>query len=176
MRLFFFGSLLDPDLFALVVGRPLAAFDHAPAAAGGWARHRARGEDYPILVPRPDAWVSGRVVAGFTAEELDRCDFFEGGDYAAEPLSVRVAGPGPFGHGPCPAHAYFSTGTLADADEPWSLADWQAREKPLAMLRADEFMALYGVASRAEADARWDEIKVRAAARYDGRRTAAPRS
>ncbi|MEQ8965674.1 MAG: gamma-glutamylcyclotransferase family protein [Azospirillaceae bacterium] len=167
MRLFFFGSLLDPDLFELVIGRPIERFDHAPAVIDGWARHKAIGEDYPILVPRPDGRVPGRLLDGFTAREIDRCHFFEGADYEAAPLTVRVVATERFAPGAYEAHAYFSTGSLADAGEPWTLTDWRAREKPLAMVQAEAFMALYDTHTGAEADDRWEEVKAWAQARFE---------
>lgn len=157
MRLFFFGSLMDPDLFALVVGRPMSELEVAPGRLHGYRRHKVADEIYPILVPQPGGVVEGLLVDGLTDTEIDRLQFFEGGEYALHPLPVTDD------EGrPVEAHAYVSTGILKDAGEPWHLEAWAATEKHRALAQGEELMALYGKITLAEMDACWDEIKERA--------------
>lgn len=157
MRLFFFGSLMDPDLFAVAVGRPLGDFDTAPGILSGFRRRKVRGENYPILVPHPGGRVEGLLVDRLTAAEIDRLHFFEGGEYALSPLPVVDREGNHAG-----AHAFVSTGILEDAGEPWHLEAWAATEKLRALVHAEELMALHGAITIAEMDAVWPEIKRRA--------------
>ncbi|HET8726797.1 MAG TPA: gamma-glutamylcyclotransferase family protein [Alphaproteobacteria bacterium] len=161
MRLFFFGSLMDPDLFALVVGRPFDALSTGPGLLHGFQRRKVKGENYPILVPHPGGRVEGLLVEGLSAGEVDRLQFFEGGEYVLTPLPVTDAA-----GVPADAHAYVSTGILEDAGEPWRLEAWTATEKPRALAHSEELMALYGSITIAEMDALWEEIKERAERRF----------
>lgn len=93
MRLFFFGSLLDPELFEVVVGRPVASVVRVPARLDGWSARRVREEDYPVLVPTAGSGTVGRVIAGLSWTEIDRVQFFEGDEYDLSPVTVEVPGP-----------------------------------------------------------------------------------
>jgi hypothetical protein len=161
MRLFFFGTLQDPDLFALVIGRPMAALAAQPATLLGRQSRKVKGESYPILVPHPDGRVDGVLVEGFTGDELDRMQFFESDDYALQPVIVALAD-----GSQAEAQIYASTGALEDAGEPWHLEAWQATEKPRTLMHHEAYMSLYGKMSSAEAALRWPEVKAQADRRY----------
>ena len=55
MRFFFYGTLRDRDVMALVLGRRLPPAAFAPASLPGHARRRAKGASYPIVVRDPGA-------------------------------------------------------------------------------------------------------------------------
>lgn len=173
MRLFFFGSLLDPDLFRIVIGRPLASVPHASARLDGWTPRRVAEEDYPVLVEEPDAAAHGRIVAGLSWGEIDRCLFYEGDEYDLRPIAValdpaeaaRVAQAGAPAETPAPqpdrlhAHAYLSNGSLTDTEEVWRLDAWQAAHKAESLAIAEAWMALHGRLTIAEAELHWDRIR-----------------
>jgi hypothetical protein len=161
MRLFFFGTLMDPDLFALVIGRPLAGFATRPAALVGLQRRKVKGESYPILAPQPDGHVDGLLVEGFTDAEMDRIRFFESDDYTLQPVTVALAD-----GSRTEAQIYASAGVLEDAGEPWHLEAWQATEKPRTLMHHEAYMSLYGRMSSQEAASRWPEVKAQADRRY----------
>jgi hypothetical protein len=161
MRLFFFGTLQDPDLFALVIGRPMTALATQPATLLGRQSRKVKGESYPILLPHPDGRVDGLLVDGFTPAEMDRMQFFESDDYALQPVTVTLAD-----GSPVEAQIYASTGALEDAGEPWHLEAWQATEKPRTLMHHEAYMSLYGKMSSAEAALRWPEVKAQADRRY----------
>lgn len=161
MRLFFFGTLQDPDLFALVIGRPMAAFATQPAALSGRRSHKVKGESYPILSPHPDGRADGLLVEGFTAAELDRMQFFESDDYGLQPVTVTLAD-----GSQVDAQIYASTGALEDTGEAWHLETWQAIEKPRTLLHHEAYMSLYGRMTSQEAAVRWPEVKAQADRRY----------
>ena len=161
MRLFFFGTLLDPELFALVIGRPMADFQIRSAALPGRQRHKVRGESYPILVPQPDGAVEGLLVEGFSTAEMERMQFFESDDYALQPVTVALAD-----GSRVDAQIYATTGALQDTGEAWHLEAWQATEKPRTLMHHEAYMSLYGKMSSTEAASRWPEVKAQADRRY----------
>ena len=61
MRFFFYGTLLDRDVTALVLGRRLPPSAFEPAMLRGHSRRRARGVSYPVVVRDPRGEVSGAI-------------------------------------------------------------------------------------------------------------------
>lgn len=92
MRFFFYGSLLDPDVTALVLGRRLPPTAFLPAILPGHARRRARGVSYPIVVRDPKGEVRGAVVGGLSARDVARLSAYEGPRYRMAALKVRIDG------------------------------------------------------------------------------------
>jgi hypothetical protein len=92
MRFFFYGTLLDPDVTALVLGRRLPPAAFVAASLPGHARRRARGVSYPILVRDPNGEVPGAVVGGLSARDVARLSAYEGPRYRIAPLKVKVDG------------------------------------------------------------------------------------
>jgi len=89
MQLFVYGTLLDPDLRALVAGRPLAA---RPAVLRGWRRRRLRGRTYPVILPDARSAVTGAVIDGVDAAALARLVVYEGPGYRLRPVRPRLDG------------------------------------------------------------------------------------
>lgn len=92
MRFFFYGTLLDSDVVALVLGRRLPPGAFQPAALPGHARRQVKGASYPIVVRDPRDEVSGMVVGGFSRRDVARLSAYEGPRYRIAPLQVRIAG------------------------------------------------------------------------------------
>lgn len=158
MRLFFFGTLMDADLLALVLDRAVDDTRPRPARVRGYVRHRAAGESFPFLKPDPEGVVEGTVVEGLSQEDVARLNFFEDDDeYRLYPIEVADAGGRPLS-----AHVFLSTLKVRDSQEPWDFAAWQRDEKALTLLWAAEYMSYYGKLSCAEVDALWAGIKDRA--------------
>lgn len=91
MRFFFYGTLLDCDVTALVLGRRLPPAAFATAALPGHARRRVKGASYPIVVRDPRSEVAGAVVSGLSARDVARLAAYEGPRYRIAPLRVRIA-------------------------------------------------------------------------------------
>jgi hypothetical protein len=124
MRFFFYGTLLDPDVTALVLGRRLPPSAFLPARLSGYVRRRAVGKGYPVLARRRGGSVSGAVVGGLTARDVARLAAYEGPNYRIAALPVRLQGRlvtvsvfEPNGPG------------LQPSADPWDLAAWQSRHK-----------------------------------------------
>lgn len=131
--LFFFGTLLDPDVRALVTGVAPETLELRPASLPGFARHRVRGRSYPMLVPAPGRRIEGMICRGAGPLAIRRLNAYEGAEYAAE---LRVALDH---HGqPMPAWVYVAASDgLQPTSEPWELVDWQARHKATFMARGE---------------------------------------
>lgn len=86
MRLFLYGTLLDPARMARCAGRPVAL--HA-ATLRGWARVAMPGGRYPTLV-RARGTVAG-AVATVDAATLRRLNAYEGPLYDLRRVAVRSA-------------------------------------------------------------------------------------
>src|SRR5258708_808701 len=91
-RFFFYGTLLDRDVMALVLGRLLPPQAFVPASLLGHARRRAKGASYPVVVRDPRGEVAGAIVGGLSARDVTRLTVYEGPGYRVVPLRVRVAG------------------------------------------------------------------------------------
>jgi hypothetical protein len=92
MRFFFYGTLLDRDVTALVLGRRLPPAAFTPAVLPGHARRRVEGVSYPIVVRDPASRVAGAIVGGLSARDVGRLAAYEGPRYRIAPLKVQTAG------------------------------------------------------------------------------------
>jgi hypothetical protein len=90
MRFFFYGTLLDPDVMTLVIGRRLAPRRYAAATLPGYARRRAKGASYPIVLSDPCAVVEGAVVGGLSARDVAHLAAYEGPRYRVASRKVRI--------------------------------------------------------------------------------------
>lgn len=124
MRFFFYGSLLDEDVTALVIGRRLPPRAWVPATLAGFSRRKAKGVTYPVAIRDPKGKVQGAVVGGFSRREVERLQAYEGVRYHTVPLKVRV-------HGHITTVSVFEPKEKAfqPVDGEWSLTDWQRRHK-----------------------------------------------
>jgi Gamma-glutamyl cyclotransferase, AIG2-like len=165
MRVFFFGSLMDRELLALVTGRAADDLLIDAAIVHGFARRRARDESFPLLVPHPGGRVEGVLVEGLTPADIDRIQFFEGSDYAFSLLAVECRGER------LAAHAFLPTARLHAEETAWEFEAWCAAERALCVALTEELMSHYGSLSIAEIDALWPEIKARTSRRFRRRRT-----
>lgn len=132
MRLFFYGTLLDVDVRALVIGATAQAVVLTPARLDGWQRRRARGRSYPVIQAAAGRSVDGAVTSALTPAVVARLSAYEGPGYVligCRPVladGTTVA-----------AQVYQPTERLPADDADWDLARWQAGEKAsfLARLR-----------------------------------------
>lgn len=92
MRFFFYGTLLDRDVTALVLGRRLPPQAFMPAILSGHARRKAKGASYPVVVPDPHGEVAGAVVGGLSPRDVACLAAYEGPGYRIVPLRVRAQG------------------------------------------------------------------------------------
>jgi hypothetical protein len=124
MRFFVYGSLLDRDLTALVIGRRLPPTAWVPATLNGFTRRKAKGVSHPIAVRDPKGTIEGAVISGFSKREVARLSVFEGLRYHIVPLKVRIDGRLTTVSVFAPKEKAFQP-----VDGTWSLAEWQRRDK-----------------------------------------------
>jgi hypothetical protein len=134
--LFFFGTLMDLDVLAYVLARPIDLDDLEPAAITGFRRVGVRGASYPVLVPEAKGRVEGRLLHRATRRDVLRINHYESEEYRAELHQVATtAGE---------VHAawlFLGLDGLEATWRPWRLADWQAQHKHGFFAACDGWMA-----------------------------------
>jgi hypothetical protein len=143
MRFFFYGTLLDPDVTALVLGRRLPPAAFVPASLPGHARRRAKGASYPIVLPDPRAEVHGAVVGGLSSRDVARLSAYEGPRYRIASLKVRVAGGLTTVSVFEPLESRFQP-----VSGSWNLVEWQRRHKRIFVARVRSAFSAGSVRSR----------------------------
>jgi hypothetical protein len=124
MRFFFYGTLLDSDVMALVLGRRLPPSAFVPARLTGYARRRVKGFSYPILLPDPRGTACGVAVGGLSSRDVARLVAYEGPRYRIGRVRVKVDGTlKPVSVFEPVEHRFVPT------DGAWDLALWQRRAK-----------------------------------------------
>lgn len=157
--LFFYGTLRDPDLLAVVIGRKcLTDLDIQDAAVDGFRLSRVAGESFPMLFEAPGETAEGVLIVGLSREERARVGFFEDSDYALAPATARLAADG----ARRAAAFYRPTEKLVAAPDPWRLDAWAATEKPLLLACAEEQLSYFGVVPQHVVELWWPDIKARA--------------
>jgi hypothetical protein len=124
MRFFFYGTLLDRDVTAIVLGRRLPPQAFLAASLPGHARRRAKDATYPVVIPDPCDEVEGALVGGLSRRDVSRLAGYEGPGYRIAPLRVRV-------EGALTTVSVFEPiqTRLQPSGDPWDLALWQRRHK-----------------------------------------------
>jgi hypothetical protein len=124
MRFFFYGTLLDRDVTALVLGRRLPPGAFVPATLPGHSRRRAKGVSYPVVIRDPRGEAPGAVVSGLSPRDVARLAAYEGPRYRIARLRVRSRG------------ALVTVAVFEPVEYrfqpvagPWDLAVWQRRDK-----------------------------------------------
>lgn len=134
LPLFVYGTLRDPDVLTLVLGRkdlPVPVPAHLPD-------HRAvryPGRDYPGIVPQADASAPGLLLWGLSPADLRILDAFEGQEYQRRPARVMVNGQA------VPAALYWPMASIAADAEGWSLEAWASEHKAGFLEREAETLA-----------------------------------
>lgn len=125
MDYFFYGTLRDPDVLSLVLGRRVAPARVKPARLAGYRCFYAKGASFPVIVPgTPGDTVEGCVVQAVDAHEARRLRRYEGAQYSEATVSVTVEGQGTLA-----ARVFVPRAGLVPTAEPWRLDAWQRRHK-----------------------------------------------
>jgi len=119
--LFVYGTLRDPDLFRLVVGRPLAVFRPRPFRLAGWRAAKPARAPFPVLTQAPQSHAAGLILAPMDAGSLARLIRYEGPGYALRPLK-RLSSHDLL-------HAFLPLGAPEAHADDWRLEEWTALHK-----------------------------------------------
>jgi gamma-glutamylcyclotransferase (GGCT)/AIG2-like uncharacterized protein YtfP len=86
--LFCYGTLQSPLVMKAVTGQ---SFSGKEAVLNNWARFRVRASEYPGIIPRQDALVTGKLYWGLDEKVMDKLDAFEGDKYERVVVQVAMA-------------------------------------------------------------------------------------
>ena len=133
MRCLFYGTLRDPDVLAIVLGRfPLTA-DVSPVRVPGHRAAPLRDAPWPILLAEPGAMADGIVVEKLGPEDEARLRYYEGSPYDLADLKL--------GDGVVRVFVHRTPGPTVPGS--WSLERWQAEHKEHALARLRAHMRDY---------------------------------
>ena len=121
---FFYATLLDPDVMALVIGRRLPPSAFVPAVLPGHLVLRQFDSRQVVVVPDTADRVRGVVVGGLSSRDVARLAAFEGPGYRISRLKVRVGGE-------LATVSVFEpvVARLQPSTSPWDYALWKGRHK-----------------------------------------------
>ncbi len=140
MRLFFYGTMRDPDVRHMVFGGRAEELIIRPAFLFGFRTCSARGGQYPVLVRRTAARARGQLVEGLRYADLLRLFHFEGPDYlpsrqlAIDPSGRRSSAWVLLSDSVRQSRAHQTSAHQAGA-KTWRLPQWQLYRKPRMMPR-----------------------------------------
>ncbi len=150
LPLFCFGSLMDREVLACVLDRPVDDVTMVQASIPGFRKVRLPHESYPMLVPDAEFEAPGVLLVGLSKADLDRIVFFEGEEYELAPCQVHAL------DGGCAEALFFDEGIMPPPrTEPWDFVTWQRDHKDYLIRQSRAYMACYGRMSLAEADTYW---------------------
>ena len=92
MRFFFYGTLLDPEVRARVLGGEARPVVLEPAVLRGWERYVEAGVPWPMIRRRDDAAVEGALASGLSEAAGRLLDEYEGELYRREEVVVERGG------------------------------------------------------------------------------------
>lgn len=139
MRFFFYGTLRDPDVRALVLATQVEHSHVRPALLHGYRRIAVAGAHYPTLRRAVGGVVEGEIVSGLGRADAIRIFHFEGGSYELAEQPVRL-----IGGGTKPAWICLARGRVPGGGV-WDLALWQRSQKRRFMGVANRWMREFGV-------------------------------
>lgn len=119
MRLFFYGTLTDPDILPMVLGYAPRKAQLTAGKISGFRRKIANKGTYPVLLPAPAGHVIGQIFRPRSRRDVLRLNMYEGADYV---LRRRLAAALPAGQR-VPVLVYLPKPGLLRA----TLADWSPR-------------------------------------------------
>ncbi|MFD2208035.1 gamma-glutamylcyclotransferase family protein [Kiloniella antarctica] len=150
--LFFFGSLMDPDVLEIVLGRPIDQTLLLPGILNGYRCEREAKESYPVLTPYPDGKANILVAHNLSEIDVDRILFYETGEYDLIPFIVHQ------GLNKLEAFGFATGEGIQTSRDTWHLNVWQKTDKVDFLPLAQRFMAGYGKMTIPQALIYWDQL------------------
>lgn len=129
LSFFFYGTLMDSDLQAVVLGGRLPA--GGSAVLDGYRHRTVAGADYPAIALSKNSQVTGLLVGGVSPVMAARASLYEGPQYTAACLPVTTED-----GTPCHAWTFLPGRGVRLSARDWSLDAWRQRRKALALKSA----------------------------------------
>lgn len=121
---FFYGTLRDQDVRALVLGA-LSPRMMIPATVAGWRRAAVADATFPVAVAAPNATIDGVIARGLTPAAVALLVRYEGPEYDIVQVTARL----PDGRESAVEMFAPKPGAFTLLKRTWTLEDWQARDK-----------------------------------------------
>lgn len=134
---FFYGTLLDPDVRRLVLGRELEPASLHAAILADHRISRARGKTYPILAEKRGAKAHGLVASHLDDRDAARLFHYEDDGYHTVELDLAVF------DGRISAWAFMPGPRMKALPVDWSYAAWRRNVKARVMPGIAAWMAAY---------------------------------
>lgn len=154
--LFFYGTLRDPDLRELILGRAVPEAQTQEGVLRGYCAVRVVGRVQPGLSRDPKRRAIGDVVSGLTDAECARLSHYERGSYDMR-LKPVVLESGTA----APAWVFFPRAGVPKGQEDWRLATWQRRFKRRSLVVAKAWMEQLGESELRSLQRQWSERRQR---------------
>lgn len=122
MNYFFYGTLIDPEVLRLVLGRKVASLGRRKARLMGYRRVFRRNATYPVLVADAAAAVEGVLVGALARRDVVALERYEGPDYRTIALPVALA------HGgEVLARVFVPAKSCVPSTIDWTFEEWRRR-------------------------------------------------
>ncbi|MEL6888193.1 MAG: NUDIX domain-containing protein [Pseudomonadota bacterium] len=152
--LFFFGTLRDLPLLAIVLSRPLDGLDVRDDSLPGHRIDTVSEGPFPILVRDDTATAPGIVVAGLTDADRARIDYYEAGFHYELVACTTTGG--------ATAQVYMADAGLWTTDGRWDFDAWVQHWGAMTQYAAREIMAGFGNVPSEEVARTFPRIRARA--------------
>ena len=115
---FFYGTLLDPDVFFTVLQRPQNELFESDLTVKGFCCFKVDGEEFPVLLPSANLEASGKIFK-IPSGLLKRLHFFEdvGLDFDIKSFN--------FSHNNCDIYYFSPTSKLKVTKAFWNFEEFQ---------------------------------------------------
>ncbi|MGB0843706.1 MAG: gamma-glutamylcyclotransferase family protein [Alphaproteobacteria bacterium] len=151
--LFFYGTLLDTDIFEGISGLNLSDVKTSKAIRMGFACEGMANWPYPMLVEKQGAELTGLIFHDIQDPALSRIKFYEGDEYELVEVDVHVDGK------PAKARVFEGGAAQTSSGLNWSLANWQMSEKAKTMKIINLMMPKFTTLSYDDFNRQWDALE-----------------
>jgi len=124
MDFFFYGTLIDADVRAYVLGPRAARISIVPGSLEGYRCVRVAGASFPGLVADGTARAYGVIARGLGRTDMSKLVRYEGNGYRLASASAKTAG----GRN-LKTRVFLPKPGIQMTDEEWSFSVWQEAEK-----------------------------------------------
>lgn len=129
MRFFFYGTLIDDDVRALVLGAQASGLEVAPAVLDGWRCVSVRGRTYPAVVRSAAAATRGVLTGALPDSAGAALTAYEGPEYDLIECDVSASGEA------ATAGVFVAGPSCRVSTRPWDFGAWQRLHKRTFMAR-----------------------------------------